>query len=109
MKSSRPVDQTLDRPDLSLATKSRCLKLLHQMCGRHTLLPNTLKIPLCYDPTSGAFDRGACGDLWAGKYHGRGVAVKVMRVYSKDDLRRIGGVSFLLCLPPHACALTEPM
>lgn len=37
--------------------------------------------------TSGGF-----GDVWEGVYHGRRVAVKVLRVYKNDDKRKVSRV-----------------
>ena len=63
------------------------------MCGRHALLPRTLRIPTSYDRTDVALYRGGWADLWKGVHFGRDVAVKALRVYSHTDLQKIVGVS----------------
>lgn len=46
-------------------------------------------VPVCYDPTGHALYRGGCADVWKEKYCGEDVAVKVIRTYSTDELRKI--------------------
>ena len=85
----------------------KCLRPLYRICGRQALLPNSLAIPLCYDPTENPLFHGGFGDVWKGRYNGRDVAAKVLRVYLGDDRRRVRRVSFP---PPVACVnrLTVP-
>lgn len=73
--------------------RMQCLRPLYRTCGRHAILPRTLKIPICYDKTSDALYSGGYADVWKGEYCGRDVAVKVIRTYSNSDLRKIIGVS----------------
>ena len=80
-------------PDLSPWARKQCLKPLYRICGLYALLPKSLTIPTCYDRTSIALYRGGYADVWKGEYCGRDVAVKVMRIYSNSDLRKILGVS----------------
>ena len=68
---------------------------MYRLCGRHVLLPTTLRIPVCYDRTGDALYRGGFADVWKGEHCGREVAVKVLRTYSNSDLRKIIGVSWL--------------
>jgi len=72
----------------------KCLKLLYRTCGRCVLLPKTLEIPVWYDRVSDALFRGGYADVWKGEHCGRAVAVKVIRLYSTSDLRKIIGVRF---------------
>jgi hypothetical protein len=102
------IDEALDRPDLSAWTRSKCLKSLYRTCGRHALLPRTLKIPDCGDRTGVALFRGGFADVWKGEHRGRHVAVKVIRTYSNSDLQKIIGVSCRCTIPPRACTLTIP-
>jgi len=67
------------------------------MCGQHALIPSALKIPISYNRTGDALYRGGFADVWKGKHRGRDVAVKVIRIYSNSDLRKVIGVSFRLC------------
>ena len=100
----------MDTCSLSLSIQKRCLKLLYRTCGQYTLLPRTLKVPICYDRTGDPLYRGGYADVWKGECCGRDVAVKVIRTYSNSDLQKIIGVgrwkySLLECQPtdrPHA-------
>ena len=94
------VDQALDRPDISPQARGSCLKLLRKMCGRHRLLPTTLKTPISSEPTGNALCRGGFADVWKVEHCGRDVAVKVLRTYSNGDLQKVLGVSCWLCSFP---------
>ncbi|KAF9649062.1 kinase-like protein [Thelephora ganbajun] len=78
-------------PGLTLWTRKRYLKLLYRTCGHHKLVPATLKIPICYDRTSHALYKGGFADVWKGEHRGRDVAVKVIRMYSTSDLKKVVG------------------
>ena len=65
-----------------------CLRYLCTVCGRHALLPTSLAIPLCYDPTGNPLHHGGHSDVWKGQYQGREVAAKVLRLYSLSDIER---------------------
>ena len=95
------VDQALDMPDLSLSVRVKCLRRVYRTCGRHGLLPKALKVPICYDRTGYPSYSGGNADVWKGEYRGRDVAVKVIRTYSSDNLKKILGVSCRLSSPPH--------
>jgi len=66
-----------------------------------------MKVHAEYDRTSPASCGGGSADVWKGIYCGRGVAVKVIRTYSNSDLRKIIGVSYVLCTLSHVDVLTE--
>jgi hypothetical protein len=93
-------------PELPPRIRKKCLKSLYRTCGRHALLPRTLKIPACYDRTGTALYRGGFADVWKGQHCGRDVAVKVIRTCSNDDLQKIVGVSYYLC-SRFACLYTD--
>ena len=59
------------------------------ICGRQTLLPKSLAIPLCYNPNEAPQCHGGFADVWKGQHHGREVAAKAVRVYSTSDIERI--------------------
>ena len=63
--------------------------MLYRTCGHHALLPGALKVPVCYNRTSNVLYKGGYADVWKGKYCGQDMAVKVVRTYSSDDLRKI--------------------
>jgi len=71
------------------------------MCGRHALLPTTLKIPVSCGQTGDALYRGGFADVWKGEHCGQEVAIKVIRIYSDSDLQKVIGVSYQLCPVPH--------
>ena len=98
---TRSVDQALDRPDLSPPARGGCLKLLRKMCGRHALLPTTLRTQISFEQTGDVLYRGGFADVWKGEHCGRDVAVKVLRTYSNGDLRKVIGVSWLAVLSSH--------
>ena len=90
----RSVDQALNMPELPPQIRKECLKLLYRTCGRHALLPRTLKIQVRYNQTGTALYRGGFADVWKGEHCGQDVAVKVIRTYSDDELQKIIGVSY---------------
>ena len=104
----RSVHQALDRPELSPQARGGCLKLVRKMCGRHALLPTSMKTPVPFEQTGNALCRGGFADVWKGEHCGRDVAVKVLRTYSGGDLRKVLGLSCCLCFLLCACALTVP-
>jgi hypothetical protein len=87
-------NQVLD--SLTPQIRRRCLHYLYGICGGQALLPQSLVIPLCYDPTKHPVCSGGYADVWKCQYHGREVAAKVLRVYQIDDLG-IRRVSCLWC------------
>ena len=89
----RSVDQALDSPDLSLSAPVKCLRRLYRTCGSHGILPKRLKIPACYYHNVYPLYRGGYADTWKGEHGGGDVAVKVIRTYSKKNLKKIIGVS----------------
>ena len=96
--------QALDRPDLSPQTRENCLRTLCKMCGRHALLPTTLKTPISFEPTGNVVYSGGYADVWKGEHCGRDVAVKVIRIYSNNELQRVIGVSrWLRFVPTCLC------
>ena len=90
---TRSVDQALDSPDLSLSARVKCLRRLYRTCGSHGILPKRLKVPACYDHNVYPLYKGGYADVWKGEYCGRDVAVKVIRTYSRRNLKKIIGVS----------------
>ena len=91
LKLPRPIGQALDR--VTPQIRSKCLRTLHSICGRHALLPRSLEITPHYNATEGAMYHGGFGDTWKGRYQGREVAIKVLKVYRTSDLgqtRKVG-------------------
>ena len=76
-------------PDLPPEAHKKFVRLLYRTCGHHEIVPDALKVPAHYDRTSDALYRGGYADVWKGECSGREVAVKVIRLYSTDVLRKV--------------------
>ena len=70
------------------------------MCGRHALLPTSLKTPISSEQTGNALYRGGSADVWKGVHDGRDVAVKVLRTYTSGELLGVIKASCWLCYVP---------
>ena len=68
------------------------MRYLHKICGRQALLPQSLAIPLCYDPMENPQCNGMVVNVWKGEYQGREVAAEVLKYPRGDfgELRRVG-------------------
>lgn len=84
--------------------RKKCLNTLRRLCGRQALLPRSLQIPLCYNRTGTPLYHGGYADVWKGEHKGLGVAVKVLRVYSTSDLKKITRVGYKCGHPKTASA-----
>ena len=69
------------------------MKSLYKMCARHSLVPTSLQIELCYNPADIPHSRGGFADVWKSEYRGREVAVKVLRISTTSDLQKVTHVS----------------
>ena len=69
--------------------QKKSLRLLYRACGHHAIVPSALKVTIDYDRTGDALYRGGYADVWKGKFSGQDVAVKVIRLYSKDVLQKV--------------------
>ena len=69
------------------------MKSLYKMCARHSLVPESLQVEPCYDPTSAALYGGGFADVWKGECRGLEVAVKVLKKYTNSDVDKITRVS----------------
>ncbi|KAF9644753.1 kinase-like protein [Thelephora ganbajun] len=84
------VDEVLDNLDsLPQWAYKRLLHSSYRICDRQVLLPKSLAIPLCYDPTKPARYRGGLADVWKGQHNGLDVAAKALKVYSTDNFGEI--------------------
>ena len=63
-----------------------CLRYLIRTCGLRALIPSSLSIPLCYDPTNSPLYRGGLADVWKGQHNGQQVVAKALRVYTMNEL-----------------------
>lgn len=73
----------------------RCLRTSYRICGLQALLPDSLQIPLCYNPLDIPDRSGGFADVWRCRYLGQEVAAKALKVYSTDDLERVRRVGLL--------------
>ena len=81
----------LDR--LAPGLRRECLRTLCKICGKEALLPRSIQIPLCYDPTSAPLYYGGSSEVWKGQHEGREVAVKVLRTHGTggpDKMTHVG-------------------
>jgi len=83
----------MDNLDLTPRIRGKCMSSLYKMCARHSLLPRSLQIGLCYDPAGIPHCRGGFADVWKGEHRGLEVAVKVLRTYTNSDLEMVARVS----------------
>ncbi|KAF9644313.1 kinase-like protein [Thelephora ganbajun] len=81
------IDEGLD--GLAPLTRSRCLHYSYKICGHQAVVPRSLEIPLCYDPTADPLYRGAFADIRKGRHNGREVVAKALRLSLKDDFEPI--------------------
>lgn len=64
-------------------------KKFRQLCGRAGSLPVSHIIPgKLIKMTEHSIASGAFGDVWEGIYNGNRVAIKALRVYKVDDVRK---------------------
>ena len=69
--------------------RRKFLYTVSRVCDRQALVPRSLEIPLCYDPRENPVCSGGFSDVWKGRYNGRDVAAKVLRLRPRDDTGRI--------------------
>ena len=77
---------------------TQCLKSLYKVCVSNSLLPQSLGIELCDDPTSIMLYPSGFGDVYKRGCKGREVAVKVLKTYVNSDPQNITRVSHI-CVP----------
>ena len=70
------------------------MRSAYKICGRDSLVPESLKIPTCYNHSEIPETSGGFADVWKGRYEGKDVAAKALRVYTKsnfEEIRKVGG------------------
>lgn len=82
--------------------RRRCFRGLIRICGEYGILPDSYIIPESKIQKAGdsPIASGGFSDVWSGIYDdesedGRPVAIKVIRLYESDDIRRIKRVIYL--------------
>lgn len=81
------MDKALDK--LPPWLQKKCLDVLREVCGRKTLLPNSIRLPICYNRSDNPLYRGRHSDVWTIEHQGRYVAVKELRIYSTSDSEKM--------------------
>ena len=70
------------------------MRSAYTICGRDSLVPESLKIPTCYSRSEIPQSSGGFADVWKGSHKGKEVAAKVLRVYESSDfvkITKVGG------------------
>jgi len=82
--------QTMDQTEPYSRLHAQCLHALRKLCGRSGTLPTVcmLSEDLERDGTE-ACTSGGFADVWLGKYKGRPVALKVLRIYGGDNIKAV--------------------
>ncbi|KAF9780863.1 kinase-like domain-containing protein [Thelephora terrestris] len=83
------IYEVLERPDFPPHVRNDCVRSLYVACARHSLLPRSLRIELGESLTGAALCHGGFGDVWKREYRGQQVAVKVLKMYESNDLRKV--------------------
>jgi len=104
LKLLSPIDQVMN--GLVPLTYREFLHTAHMICGHQALVPQSLEIPLCYDPNEQPAYGGGSADVWKGQHHGKEVAAKVLRLPRKNDLEWIRSVGCWWCSLDLLCPLT---
>jgi len=72
----------------------KIFKRFRQLCGRAGSLPVSHIIPEKLIQTSEvAVASGGYGDVWEGIYNDKPVAIKALRIYKDDDVRKVAKVT----------------
>ena len=80
------------------------MRTLYRISGHQALIPTSLVVPLCYNPSATAQCHGGFGDVWRGQYNGQEVAAKALRVSLSTDFKPTRKVS-----PPQlAVSVNKP-
>lgn len=68
----------------------KLFKKFRQLCGRAGLLPVSHIIPEnLIQTTEHPVASGSSGDVWEGIYNDKRVAIRALRVYKEDDVRKV--------------------
>ena len=70
------------------------MRSAYTICGRDSLIPESLKLPTCYNRSEIPQSSGGFADVWKGSYKGKDVAAKVLRVYATsnfEEITKVGG------------------
>lgn len=65
--------------------RRRYLRSSYRICGRESILPQSMQIPLCCDLSETPQSCRRYADVWKGEHNGKAVAAKALRVYLSND------------------------
>ena len=85
--------QVLDNLNVTPRIRKNCVNSLYKTCARHSIFPKSVQIAARYNPASAPHSHGGFADVWKGEYRGVEVAVKVLRISNRSDLKVIARVS----------------
>jgi serine/threonine protein kinase len=86
----------MDQTESNTQLHSRCLHILRKLCGRAgTLLTGCVLSEGLEKDGKEALTSGGFADIWLGKYKGRAVALKVLRIYGGDNIKLVKKVRSL--------------
>ena len=72
----------------------KIFKEFRQLCGQTGLLPASHIIPESFvQTTEHPVASGGFGDVWEGIYNGERVAIKALRVYKNDNVKKVAKAS----------------
>ena len=72
----------------------KIFKKFRQLCGRAGLLPTSYTVPeSLIQTTEHPVASGAFGDVWEGIHNDKQVAIKALRVYKQDDVKKVAKAS----------------
>ena len=74
------------------------MRSTYTICGRDSLVPESLNIPTCYNHSKIPQASGGFADVWKGNYEGKDVAAKVLRVCATSNFKKIRKVSSHQCV-----------
>jgi hypothetical protein len=76
-------------PTCNDATRDKCLLMLRHLCGTTGVLPVSCSIQEGLQFVGDdALMSGGFADIWKGVYHGKTVAIKVIRHYMQADVAK---------------------
>ena len=73
------------------------MRYLYRICGGQALLPRSLEIPLCYDPTENPAFPVGLSDVWEGQHEGQEVSAQIFESFPGDDTEEIMRVGHWQC------------
>lgn len=83
----------LERGEISFTARPELLNVLGKICSRFKTIPDSMQIKSGLDGRSHEEYGGGCATVSRGKYRGRTVAIKTLRLYITSDLEDCFDVS----------------